>query len=325
MTRPAPNRGPDGLCGLRRCEQARTVLVCIGAQKAGTSWLHNRLSGPPDSALSWPKQLHCRDSLTPGGRIWTVGSARPATRRSTGPKALRPSTVRARRRPQPGWPPPRRGLPTGPPPRWSDRSPPRRSAPRAGELRRRAGRARQHCAMMAERDATHARSRALLDADAFRAMAALHPDVRLVFVLRDPVRQVLSGVQHLMRQVGAAGRADPARILAAVSEALDDAEGPDMLRSRCDRTLAALDAAGLEGRCKALYFETLFDQATMDALTRFPGPEPVRFDVRPGHGSPVPAGIRTDALAAAAREQWAPVCDDVRRRCGERVPQTWLQ
>ncbi len=162
-------------------------------------------------------------------------------------------------------------------------------------------------------------SYALCTAATFAEMAALHPDVRFVLVMRDPVGRLVAGLRHKMRLAGLAPRAEVlARLM---DEALDNPADPDFLRSRYDLTLARLDKAG--ARVLPMFYETLFTPAAMARLGPFLGLADVQADfarrVNPG-AAPLPVD---PARLAAARRVLSPAYDDAARRFGSDLPEGW--
>lgn len=102
----------------------------------------------------------------------------------------------------------------------------------------------------------------------FADMKAVHEDVRFVFLMRDPVSRLWSGLRHKMRAaVRSAGTADWLERM--FLEACDNPHDPDFRRSRYDETLRALDGAG----CNVWigFYETLFSEDTLADLSGFLG------------------------------------------------------
>jgi len=151
-------------------------------------------------------------------------------------------------------------------------------------------------------------------------------DARFIFVMRDPVERLWSGIKHRIRQKIEAGTIAPDAVVARFAAAVDAADDPDLARSDYQRTLRALDAAVKPTRLLLLFHETLFSQDTYDRVTDFPGI--ARGRARPGRqvnrGREV--AIRPHPVALGrARERLAPVYNEVRRRFGPAVPAKWMQ
>ncbi|MEM9755029.1 MAG: sulfotransferase [Pseudomonadota bacterium] len=164
-------------------------------------------------------------------------------------------------------------------------------------------------------------SYALCGSATFAEMRACHPDVRFVFILRDPIDRLWSGIRYRLRDVL---YADPeyAHLGDAFADALDDPYNIDLRYSMYDETLAALTAAGCTPLC--LFYETLF---TPEAVARLEAHIGIR-DFAPdfGHRMHVGAGESRDLpgeLRARARDVLAPTYDAVRAQFGREVPSEW--
>lgn len=261
-----------------RFGEARTLLFGIGAQKCGTTWLYHYLRGHPEVHLARAKkELH----------YWST---------------IRPPHHRAARR----W----RAV-------WGDAD--GRALARA--LR---GREADHASyaqvLFSGRGAEAVVGEitpayALLGPETFAEMAALGRDVRFVFVMRDPVARLISGLSM------AAGRG-AGGIEALLARALDGDPGQDLARSRYEATLAALDAAVAPERAGLFFYETLFEQGEVDRLTDFLGVGrwPAEVDRRVLAGA---AAEVSEAGLRAAEAALAPTYAALRARFGDGLPAAW--
>ena len=159
---------------------------------------------------------------------------------------------------------------------------------------------------------------ARLGADTFAEMAGMARNVRFVFVMRDPVSRIMSR----LRQTAARAGSDPVEMLA---EAVADGPGADLIaRSRYETVLAALDDAVPAGQVACFFYETLFVQAELDRLTGFLGVAPRKGwtgrKVFASKGAPfdVPEALDRDLVALLA-----PTYAAVRGRFGAQVPTAW--
>ena len=143
---------------------------------------------------------------------------------------------------------------------------------------------------------------ALCTAETFREMRDVHDNVKFVFLMRDPVERLWSGIRHTLR---------------AVLE-----RDPDLGRSRYDRTLASMEAAGCN--LHVAFYEHLFSDAALASLADF-----LEVDGLEGDYDRVEyAGARHKAtlgadLRARAREALAETYDYVFDRFGDAVPDQW--
>ncbi|MBP7000654.1 sulfotransferase [Amaricoccus sp.] len=287
-----------------RFARPRTLFFGVGAQKAATSWLDAYLRAHPEICMPVRKEQHYWSTLAGApGRDRLARARRKIARIEA--RSLWKRTTRSRR----------------------DRSV--ETAWRLSEQ------------MLADRRGDHAAyadvllqawagepvvgeitpAYALLDTESYAEMAALNPDVRFLFVLRDPVSRLVSGVNMNVRKDQPRGRGDFSTRLAA---ALADPEDSSVLRSRYDLTIERLERAAPRERICYLFFETLFRQEEIDRLTDFLG-----VARRPaGLGEKVNAARRGGEKAsereiAQAVETLRPTYEFVRARFGDAVPPSW--
>ena len=290
-----------------RFAKPRTLVFGIGAQKAATSWLDHYLRDHPEVCLPVRKEQH----------YWT-------THRLEGASDRRARVARQLAKIE------RRSL-------WKrlTRTPKRRAVDEAW---------RRNAAMLAAPDPGHRAyadtlfqtyrgqpvageitpAYGLLGAETFAEMAALGRDVRFLFVMRDPVDRLISGVRMNVRKERPGEGPAPGRFAERLAEALDDPEDPGLLRSRYDRTIRRLESVVPVERICYFFFETLFRQEEMDRLADFLGiaRRPARFEKKVNAGKA--AAERPSAEAEArAMEALAPVYDFVRARFGAQVPEKW--
>ena len=288
--------------------QASRVLYCIGAQKAGTTWLYRALRDHGQVHLSRIKEVHYWDTvLHPHVRFY-------AARAEAMVEALESAS-------------------------W-----PRRVAQHL--LRDRAGRladARRYRRMFREPDPRHLAYQrylmagwsgepvvgdispgyATMRADGFAAMDAAAPEARFVFILRDPVERLWSNVRHNRSRGFRADGAEP-DAGAAFRRRLEEPQGGPFQRSDYRRTILELEAAVPRERIAYFFYETMFDEAEMARLAAFLGIAPIRADL----GRRVNAGSQGEAppdpdLMAAARARFAPVYDFAAERFGAALPERW--
>jgi hypothetical protein len=279
----------------------KTLLVGIGAQKAGTTWLWSALSSHPDVWMSPHKELHYWDSRF-----------RPELCGQWDEKFA--ATLRSLRESRSSW----------------DRL---RSLWRTDARGRRIAVLSERLQMVDDEDAymrffrrrVPAEKRvfgeitpsySLLPAEGFRRLRAQHDRVKVVLLLRDPVARFWSGVCHEMRSNKALSPLDG---FDAVLRAPRHVE-----RTRYDRTLEALDAAFDEQDVLIAFYESLFNQEAMDRITTFLNIRPCQppFDERV-NAAHTGAPRLPPEYAARLREAFEPVYDDCRRRFGDKVPAAW--
>jgi len=270
------------------------LLLGIGAQKAGTSWVYRYLSGHPACRPGPMKELHYFDTVAGVGRVGRVlhdRKERALARKGGG--AVQLGAVQ----------------------RLKEIC----DAPDANHQSyidlMTAGLQPGQVAL----DITP--SYAVLDAGSFQQMAALG-DTRFLFLLREPVARLWSAVRMKM----AKKVQDPADFEGACQERLNL-----MLEANRDKEFARADYAGTLARLEqtvpaerylVMFCEDLFTQSAADRISDFL--EIARHPV--GNLGVVNEGMRArmrpdqeTALAARLRPQYEAVC----AAFSERVPQAW--
>ena len=158
----------------------------------------------------------------------------------------------------------------------------------------------------------------LLPHAGFACLKAQHPNVKIVYLLRDPIERFYSGRRMDERD----GQGGPA--LDGFLRALDDNDGA-LERSRFDLTLERLDDAFDSSHVLIEFYERLFTEPTVRRICEFlaipyePALASRRSNAAPGP-PPLPLTLRR-----AARERFAPVYAYCRRRFGSEIPNAWSQ
>ena len=281
------------------------MLYCIGAQKGGTTWLHAQLQKHRRVHFA-RKEFHYWDAVRSPFlelRAVPLGPLEPLARRLAGPSGDRLARLHPKlRRAVLGW-------------RMLLSSPLDHDAYARFLTLDNPG-----CRVVG--DVTPAYT--LLGRRSFADMAALHPNARFVFIMRDPVDRLWSGVRHRTRAWADDPRGGAAAALRAFEDALADPMNADLRRSDYARTITELDAAVPADRVLYLFYETLFAPEPIDRLCTFLGidPFPASFGERTHEG--VSYDDRPDpAQMARAREILAPTYDLVAARFGVDVPEAW--
>lgn len=291
----------------------RTIVFGLGAQKAGTSWLHRMLQRHRDVHLPLVKELHYWTAIRPPHFNFPATIARKEAEFAA--SAWLPARIR----------------------RYQTRE-----ALSGAYVRDYVG--RWNATLSSGGDDGHrayldlmgmgARGRkvvgditpayALLEADTLKEMAELGPDVRFVFLMRDPVARLWSGVKHRIRVSGVAPQDRQKKADAALREALED--DPHMARRRSDYAalMSKLDQVARPDQVLYLFYETLFSQESFDAVTRFLDVAPLKAIPDRKVNARSPENVTPDPeLLQAARV----ALDDTYRiaadRFGDQLPARW--
>lgn len=143
-------------------------------------------------------------------------------------------------------------------------------------------------------------------------------EVRVLFLMRDPVERCISAVRFGLRRDGLVG-ADEAEVLRAVYAS----EGYE-LRTRYDRTMAAMEQVFPAHERLLMFYEELFTEGSMRTVTDFLGVPwvPPDFERRLNvsrNGQSVDEGLRLDVF-----RHYAPVYRCMAAREGaERLSRLW--
>lgn len=270
------------------------LLLGLGAQKAGTTWVHALLSGHPDCVAGPIKEKHYFDSvfgLTGGLRKLRAKQLDQlvAAGKGDGPRARNLRELDA--------------VIASPEPDHH------------GYLR---FMARKLGAGQVALDITPSYGR--LDDDAFAQMAAI-PQARFLFLMRDPVARLWSSFR-----MDVAKRTEGAEFEAICQDGLDAAFDMDdevfIQRANYVETLERLERHVPEERRLVLFFEHLFTQESVDRLHDFLGVARRPMGVAPAENVGQAARMRTDQVSRLTkifRGQYDAICD----RFGDAVPSAW--
>ncbi|RME17985.1 MAG: hypothetical protein D6801_02310 [Alphaproteobacteria bacterium] len=280
---------------------AQTFIYCIGAAKAGTSWLFDVLYHHAGCYFPAVKEMHYWDVLEKG----------------TGAHFRAQSEARLK------WLEKRRAEVSDPEVNaYQDRS----MADIRAWLDTFDGKTRDDDAYLdfLGRGRPGARvigdftpSYALLEAGSFRAMAGVMEKVRFIFLMRDPVERVWS---HVRMDAGEGG-AELAR--AKFDDFLNGGEHNIARRSNYRRTLNKLLSVIPREHLFVDYYERLFRQETIDRLMDFLGLERVRPDFGKQINRSAPVAL-DPARRAAARALLAPQYNFVSTFMGG-LPAEWTE
>lgn len=271
----------------------RTLLVGIGAQKAGTTWLGHYFNAHPAVFMSPIKELH-HFSFPPGSpkrleqvRRLTASLERQARKLADLTDPLEAAALRTRMAINldmvamalDG----RRYLPF--------------FTERAGD-----------CPVMCEITPNYS----ALDLAGLEAIAAAHTRVKIFFIMRNPVDRMWSNARD----------AFGAEALARIRDK-SYREGHGMWR-RTDyaRTLTLVDRVFRPEQVHLDFYETLFNDAAMERLTAFAGVpfHPPRYEARAN----VSVSARLDPRDRASLcHLAAPIYHAMAERFGEALPESW--
>ncbi|WP_045389788.1 sulfotransferase [Falsirhodobacter sp. alg1] len=264
--------------------QQPIILMCVGAAKAGTSWLFDQLAGHPQCHLRGIKELHYFDTAHHGQ--WAAETQRIERRVLRSRGALLADLVD-----------------------WLAVLQRGRLSLRAYLDYLTAGRGDKRVV------ADFTPSYSLLPQRILSRLFALG-QVKMLYLLRDPVERLWSHVRMDAQRMSRSA-ADAARMF---GRALNG-RGAAIQRSDYAQSLSRLDAAAPKDALMVGFYEELMTPGMMDRLARFLGISPIRaeYDVRVHEGQ---AMVLPSDLRARAIEVLRPQYEFVARRMGS-LPRAW--
>lgn len=271
-----------------------TIVIGAGAAKSGTTWLWRYLSGHDACHFRGIKELHYFDTCAQnrfGGalRVARARLARASDERASGDPARRAAMAADLRA-------------------WIEVLTRRAYDPAAYLRYLLAGRGGRR--LVGEVTPAYA----LLPVDWLRRIAGVAGDVRIIYVMRDPIARLWSHVRMMAVRAGAADPVAAARVILAQVLDGDRAEPARSIRERGDYAgaLARLDAAVDPRRLLVMFFEDMVTPAGVARLSSFLGIRPgAGAVVRAAHVGPemaMPAAL-TGRARAVLRPQYAYVAD----------------
>ena len=283
-------------------ENAR-MIFCIGAQKAGTTWLFHALSQSREIHFSPNKELHYFDVMA--GKAQQVLDLR----------VVAATTLAQRLVAKPG----PHNIAT------------MKQLNELTSLLSIYSRARgDHQAYLSYlSDGYNGQKRvcditpayAILDHQTFREMGRIG-QAQFLFILRDPVERLWSQIRMAVSTRNKAGAAFQQACEARGQLLLDSRRIPKIERANYKRTITELEAAIPPNRIKYLFYENLFQQSTMMSLCSFLGisPLPTLPKQRSNVGQ---IAHLPDDLRAAFRIALDPQYKFIRERFGADMPAAW--
>ncbi|MXQ07775.1 hypothetical protein GQ651_07940 [Alphaproteobacteria bacterium GH1-50] len=275
------------------------VFFCVGAAKAGTSWLHAQLADHPECHFRAIKELHYFDAVEAGQLDREHEKHRQEHLRVQGYAGDDPNErqeVLLRDRAD-----------------WMDvlSSGRQDDAAYLAYLRGGAGAAR----VVGEVTPAYA----LLPRERLSAMATVAPDVRVLYMLRDPVERLWSHVRMIAARRDDEGRVTARRAANILRRVFRGEEDQIERRGDYARALRKLQATIPQGRLMLGVFEEMI-AGGLDRLAAFLGIAPFARVVAPVHaGQPLDmTADQRQAAAAFLRPQYKAV-----ERALGRVPDSW--
>lgn len=279
------------------------VLICVGAAKAGTSWLHRQLAAHPECHLRAIKELHYFNAIDAGRTSAELAKHRDLQASMLDRFArdgLRPNDEQAGRLSDRA--------------DWLDVLESKRENVRAylRYLETGAGTAK------VVGDMTPAY--ALLTEGRLGGMARMAPDVRILYLLREPVDRLWSHIRMMAERRDGQGRVTARRCDRILNRVMNGEEDQIAKRSDYAAALAKLLAAIPAGKLLIEVFEDMIAGDAFQRICDFLGIARVEPNRVPVHrGQPLDMTLSQREAAAA----WlAPQYDAAARALGG-MPEAW--
>lgn len=277
------------------------VLLCVGAAKAGTSWLYDQLSRHPQCHLRAIKELHYFDAIE-GGRLSKERARHEEYQSNMLARLAGKAPTEEQQR------------------RLSDRSDwmdvlerdPNDLSHYLAYLRRGA----ETGQVVADITPAYA----TLPQNRLSDMAHMAPDVRVVYLLRDPVERLWSHVRMIAGRRDEAGQVTERRCGNILSRTISGTETQIVVRSDYASALDRLSAAVPSARLLVEAFEDMIAGPGMDRICDFLGISRIQHTTAPVHvGQP----LQMTAEQRNAAIAWlAPQYEAAERMLGRR-PEGW--
>ena len=304
---PAPGARGAGLWS--RWAGVESVVFCVGAQKASTSWLAEALRAHRDCHVPAQKEMHYWNSPGEPERR-RADEEQHAERLRSARREIARDVLRLRR-------------PTAALAKW------RLARTRLAALDDPSVEGYVARLMHGHRGqrlvADLTPDYALLPAEVLSRMAALHEDTRFVFIMRDPVDRLWSGIGHGRRRWAGTGPGAGETEEQTLRRILREPHRRHHRRSRYQDTVCALDAAVAPGRVLYLFYETMRAPEERARLAAFLGLDALDFQAARRINAagpscrPPPAAALLDEARSALDETYRFVAE----RFGAAVPDAW--
>lgn len=302
MAAPLSAVGSSSLTGSGSAS-APVLLFCVGATKAGTSWLHNYLSGHPETYFRYIKELHFWDKEGETSRAPFIKMlARQRRMAQIQRKQAQSPKVRANQLR-----------------RIDDLDDLTALHENPDEARYLAYMAKGAGEARLIGDITPAYS--LCSEAVIARMQAMSPNSRFIYVMRDPVGRLWSHVRMMAQRRADLDSEIPERTQRIFERVLAGQEPEIASRSDYAGALGRLNAALDPSRLLVLFYEDLFSQETIDRVCQFLSLSPHEADVE--HKVLASASVQmNDAQRGRAALYLAPQYSAVAHHMGA-LPAAW--
>ncbi|SFS85884.1 Sulfotransferase family protein [Sulfitobacter marinus] len=162
---------------------------------------------------------------------------------------------------------------------------------------------------------------AILDRETFAQMGQIG-SAKFIFILRDPVTRMWSQIRMAIKAASPPATSFQDACIARAQHLIQSGRLPKIERADYKRTIVELEEAIPPDRIKYVFYEDMFNPASMNSLCGFLGIGPIEIEPQNhsniGTSAAMPAEIRADFCNAFATQY-----DYIHGRFGGMVPDSW--
>lgn len=293
-----------------RFREVEGLVFVIGAQKAGTTWLHGYFSWHPEVAFPRYKEFNYWNAFE-GER--SFANRLTKAYQDEMPKGFRNAVMLKLGKVPEGLSVRQSAVLSG----YRALQSPKR--PHAGYASAISGLQRKQTRLIGEACPQYS----FLKAETFAEMKSLSPNTKFIYVMREPVARMVSSLKHQIRIDHGPNAYTPQLFADYVARALSAEHNFSMRHSRTDLVLERLDAVGADVFCT--FYEHLFREQTIRDMCSF-----LDISYREGNfdnrvnADPAPEIPIDPSLKVAIASKLSNVYTFVKERFGKDVPDAWI-
>ena len=159
----------------------------------------------------------------------------------------------------------------------------------------------------------------------FLEMSRVHHNPKFIFIMRDPVDRLLSGIRHRLRWALPRYALKTPVVERALIEAIEEPHHPDYRMSKYELTIINMESVIESDRIMYLFYEGMFCDETLESVGEFLGLDTPLSGLGQveNKGVEIESGISPE-LISRARDALSETYDFVLGKFGASVPKKWL-
>ncbi|MBX2869982.1 MAG: hypothetical protein KTR18_14985 [Acidiferrobacterales bacterium] len=163
---------------------------------------------------------------------------------------------------------------------------------------------------------------ALLSADTFRQMAEFHENLYILYIVRDPVKRLWSDAAYSIRHEITKGLKSNEDVNDVFHHSLEERDRR-FQHSNYPEALDRLAQAGLKDKVHVMFMETMKEDRELSELEQALGLKPELNFERVVNSNPHKSRLPPEQHEYGVRIM-APIYSEMRNRFGDRVPDSWF-